>query len=111
MADNDPTQNPELGDPDVDFEPESDEPDIEDDEPDEIDEGDARHQSEEFRAQDYDCQISKQRIHGLSSFNFSRFPATAGAPALPYCRESVYIIVLFTKKCKTFFIVLFVKKA
>ena len=29
MADNDPTQNPELGDPDVDFEPESDEPDIE----------------------------------------------------------------------------------
>ena len=70
-----------------------------------------RHQSEEFRAQDYDCQISKQRIHGLSSFNFSHFPATAGAPALPYCRESVYIIVLFTKKCKTFFIALFVKKA
>ena len=71
----------------------------------------ARHQSEEFRAQDYDCQISKQRIHGLSSFYFSHFPATAGAPALPYCRESVYIIVLFAKKCKTFFIVLFVKKA
>ena len=42
-----------------------------------------RHQSEEFRAQDYDRQISKQRIHGLSSFNFSHFPATAGAPALP----------------------------
>ena len=36
MADNDPTQNPEPGDPDVDFEPESDEPDIEDDEPDEM---------------------------------------------------------------------------
>lgn len=45
MADNDPTQNPELGDPDVDFEPESDEPDIEEldeDEGDELDEGERR---------------------------------------------------------------------
>ena len=45
MADNDPTQNPEPGDPDVDFEPESDEPDIEEldeDEGDELDEGERR---------------------------------------------------------------------
>ena len=50
MADNDPTQNPEPGDPDVDFEPESDEPDIEDedeDEDEELDEGDVSRIREE----------------------------------------------------------------